>query len=50
MRIRSLATHQTDRQIAAQLNTEGLTTGVGQVFDRVRVRRVRLKYDIPQAG
>ena len=44
---RSLATHQTDRQIATQLNTEGLTTGVGQEFDRVRVRRVRLKYDIP---
>jgi hypothetical protein len=46
-RIRSLATHQTDRQIATQLNTEALTTGVGQAFDRVRVRRVRLKYDIP---
>ena len=45
--IRSLATHQTDRQIATQLNTEGLTTGIGQEFDRVRVRRVRLKYDIP---
>ena len=46
-RIRALATHQTDRQIAAQLNVEGLTTGVGQEFDRVCVRRVRLKYDIP---
>jgi DNA invertase Pin-like site-specific DNA recombinase len=46
-RIRALATHQTDRQIAAQLNAEGLTTGAGQKFDRVRVRRVRLKYDIP---
>ena len=46
-RIRALATPQTDRQIAAQLNVEGLTTGVGQEFDRVRVRRVRLKYAIP---
>ena len=42
-RIRSLATHQTDRQIATQLNPEGLTTGVGLAFDRVRVRRVRLE-------
>ncbi|MCJ7555997.1 MAG: recombinase family protein [Gammaproteobacteria bacterium] len=46
-RIRALAPNQTDRQIAAQLNAEGLTTGVGQEFDRVRVRRVRLKYEIP---
>ena len=46
-RIRALATHQTDRQIAAQLTAAGLTTGVGHAFDRVRVRRVRLKYDIP---
>jgi DNA invertase Pin-like site-specific DNA recombinase len=46
-RIRALAIQQTDRQIAAQLNTEGLTTGTGQEFDRVRVRRVRLKYEIP---
>ena len=45
--IRTLATHQTDRQIAAQLNDEGLTTGTGREFDRIRVRRVRLKYDIP---
>jgi len=48
-RIRALATHQTDRQIAAQLNADGLTTGTGREFDRVRVRRVRLKYDIPAA-
>jgi DNA invertase Pin-like site-specific DNA recombinase len=46
-RIRTLATHQTDRQIAAQLNAAGLTTGTGQAFNRVRVRRVRLKYGIP---
>jgi len=46
-RIRALAPTQTDRQIAVQLNTEGLTTGAGQNFDRVRVRRVRLKYGIP---
>jgi hypothetical protein len=31
----------------AQLNTEGLTTGIGQAFDPVRVRWVRLKYAIP---
>jgi len=46
-RIRMLATHQTDRLIATQLNSEGLTTGTGQAFDRVCVRRVRLKYGIP---
>jgi hypothetical protein len=46
-RIRALATHHTDRQIASQLNAEGLTTGVGQEFNRVRVRRVRVKYQIP---
>lgn len=45
-RIRALAPHQTDRQIAVQLTAAGLTTGVGNIFDRVRVRRVRLKYDI----
>jgi hypothetical protein len=46
-RIRTLAAHQTDRQTAAQLNAEGLRTGVGHTFDRERVRRVRLKYNIP---
>jgi DNA invertase Pin-like site-specific DNA recombinase len=46
-RIRTLATHYTDRQIAAQLNAEELTTGTGREFNRVRVRRVRLKYEIP---
>jgi DNA invertase Pin-like site-specific DNA recombinase len=46
-RIRALATHHTDRQIATQLNAEGLTTGVGQEFNWVRVRRVRVKYQIP---
>ena len=46
-RIRALATQHTDRQIAAQLNAAGLTTGVGQEFNRVRVRRVRVKYQIP---
>lgn len=48
-RIRALATAKTDRQIAVQLNAEGLTSGVGHEFDQVRVRRVRLKYDIPAA-
>ena len=46
-RIRCLATAQTDRQMAALLNCEGLTTGAGRTFDSVRVRRVRLKYHIP---
>jgi hypothetical protein len=46
-RIRALATHQIDRQIAAQLNDEGMTIGAGRAFDRVRVRRVRLKYAVP---
>lgn len=46
-RIRTLAAHQTDRQIAAQLNGEGLTTGIGQEFNRARVQWVRSKYGIP---
>lgn len=46
-RIRALAAHQTDRRIAECLNAEGLSTGAGKVFDRERVRRVRVKYDIP---
>lgn len=46
-RIRTLAKVQTDRQMAALLNGEGLTTGAGRTFDSIRVRRVRLKYHIP---
>jgi len=46
-RVRTLAAHQTDRQIATHLNAEGLTTGTGQEFNRARVRWVRSKYDIP---
>ena len=46
-RIRTLAAHQTDRQLAAQLNGEGLTTGIGQEFNRDRVHWVRSKYEIP---
>jgi DNA invertase Pin-like site-specific DNA recombinase len=45
-RVRSLVATHTDRQIATLLNQDGLTTGVGLAFNRVRVRRVRLKYGI----
>jgi hypothetical protein len=45
--IRTLAPHQTDRQIAIQLNAEGLTTGTDQEFNRARVHWVRSKYGIP---
>jgi hypothetical protein len=46
-RIRTLAGHQTDRQIATRLNAEGLSTGIGQKFNRARVHWVRSKYQIP---
>ena len=46
-RIRELTATQTDCQIAWQLNDESHTTGAGQAFTRARVRRVRVKYDIP---
>jgi hypothetical protein len=45
-RVRTLAAHKTDRQIATLLNQESLTTGVGLAFNRARVRRVRIKYGI----
>jgi DNA invertase Pin-like site-specific DNA recombinase len=45
-RVRALSATRTDRQIAALLNQEGLSTGAGLTFDSVRVRRVRLKYGI----
>jgi len=46
-RIRELASTHTDRQIAALLNQQGLTTGQGQSFTGVKVRWVRRAYDIP---
>ena len=45
-RIRALAPTHTDRQIAALLNQEGLTTGVGQPFTGSKVRWIRRKYAI----
>ncbi|MBC8496376.1 MAG: recombinase family protein [Chloroflexi bacterium] len=46
-RIREMAPIETDSQIAWQLNEEGLRTGADKRFIRDRVRRVRVKYDIP---
>ena len=40
-RVRELAPTHSDLQIAAILNAEGLTTGVGNLFTRVRVEWVR---------
>lgn len=45
-RIRALAPTHTDRQIAALLNQDGLTTGVGQPFTGSKVRWIRRKYTI----
>ena len=45
-RIRALAPTHTDRQIAAILNQNGLTTGVGQPFTGAKVRWIRRKYAI----
>lgn len=45
--VRQLAPTHTDRQIAALLNQESLTTGAGQPFTRVKVRSLRRTYDIP---
>lgn len=44
--VRTLATEQTDHQIAATLNNRWLRTGTGQRFTRLRVRRIRLAYGI----
>jgi hypothetical protein len=46
-RVRELALTHTDCQIAALLNQEGLITGAGQLFTRVKVRSLRRTYDIP---
>jgi hypothetical protein len=45
-RIRTLAPTHTDRQIAAVLNQNELTTGIGQPFTGSKVRWVRRKYAI----
>jgi DNA invertase Pin-like site-specific DNA recombinase len=44
--VRSLATEQTDRQIAETLNARWLRTGTGKPFSRSIVRHIRLAYGI----
>lgn len=46
-RIRELATTQTDRQIAARLNDEGLVAGLKGAFTPSKVQWLRYKYGIP---
>ncbi|MBI1877893.1 MAG: hypothetical protein HYR94_06645 [Chloroflexi bacterium] len=46
-RIRQLAPTHTDRQIAALLNQEGFTTGLGDLFTDNKVQCIRHKYAIP---
>lgn len=46
-RIRHFAPTHTDRQIAARLNQEGRTTGLGEPFTDDKVQCVRHKYAIP---
>lgn len=45
--VRSLATEQTDAQIARTLNTRSLRSGTGMVFTASIVRHVRITYRIP---
>ena len=44
--VRSLATEQTDAQIAHTLNARWLRTGTGMSFSRIAVKRVRRAYHI----
>ncbi len=46
IRVRELAPSHTDRQIAALLNQDGLTTGVGKRFTHYSVRWVRRQHGI----
>src|SRR5262249_18194121 len=46
-RIRELATTQTDRQIAARLNDDGLVAGLKGAFTASKVQWLRYKYGIP---
>jgi hypothetical protein len=46
-RIRTLAAHQTDRQIADRLNAEGFTPGLGGRFTHTKVQWIRYAYNIP---
>jgi DNA invertase Pin-like site-specific DNA recombinase len=45
--VRALATEQTDREIAATLNTRWQRTGTGKSFARLIVRQLREAYGIP---
>ena len=45
--VRSLATEQTDAQIAKTLNTRSLRSGTGMAFTASIVRHVRITYQIP---
>jgi DNA invertase Pin-like site-specific DNA recombinase len=45
-RIRELAPHQTDRQIAARLNREGRVSGLGGSFTASKVRWLRYQHQI----
>jgi DNA invertase Pin-like site-specific DNA recombinase len=46
-RIRSLAANHTDRQVADQLNAEGLTPGLGGLFTPSKVQWIRYTYELP---
>jgi DNA invertase Pin-like site-specific DNA recombinase len=48
-RVRALAQHHPDDQIADILNAEGVTNALGQEWNLGRVRSVRYKNDIPTA-
>jgi hypothetical protein len=48
-RVRQMAQHHPDDQIAAILNREGVRNAVGQEWNLARVRSVRYKNDIPTA-
>jgi DNA invertase Pin-like site-specific DNA recombinase len=46
-RVQTLAVDHTDEQIAAQLNAEGFTSGMGGHFTPSKVKWIRYAYDIP---
>ena len=48
-RVRDLAPHQTDREIAAVLNGEGYTAGLGGAFTAAKVQWLRWKYQLPRS-
>jgi DNA invertase Pin-like site-specific DNA recombinase len=47
-RVRELAPDQTDREIAARLNAEGYTAGLGGPFTPAKVQWLRWKYQLPR--